>query len=305
MTESKCLGLLIGFLLALPHCVSGSRCVNGAEQAVLPDATGQVVTFSQQPAEVGDRVAQTVGVDLQVNTTITQAGQLASQSQNTLKRRQQRFIEILEVVDGRVRRAHVTYPLSRVTSPDNADPGEEVAQPVEAKSYFVARAGKQLLVTDAEGAIPPQEEFAIVVTSLQYLGKPNPLVQFLIGREFRIGERLQLPQAIAEQLMGLGDQFSRVEEFGLELKSVKEVDGQPCAVFATTLEAVGSADNPVKVRAFGQMIIQTRTCRTVHTELSGPLTLSTAEQTPAGGFEYKAQGTMRIAVKSEYGRARQ
>jgi len=293
-------------------------------QSLGNQALGSQVTFAQQPAQVGDRVAQTVNVDLQIHTTITQAEQRANESQTSLKRRQQRFVEVLEVVDGNVRRAHVSYPLSRMTQthvnspeeahlkktqpkktlPKNDQPEQEVAQAVEKKSYFVTRAGERLLVTDAEGAIPPQAEFEIVVTSLQNLGLPNPLIQFLLGRTIRVGERLQLPQEIAEQLMGFGEQFGKVEQFELELKSVQQIDGQPCAVFVATIEAVGEPANPIRIRAFGQIVIQTKTCRTVRAELSGPLTLSTAEHTPAGSFQYSARGNMHIAIESQYGHAR-
>ncbi len=266
------------------------------------------VTFAQQPARVGDRVAQTVDVDLQVNTSITQSGQQAHESQTSLKRRQQRFVEVLEVVDGSVRRAHVTFPLSRVISPENAQPEnsqpeQEVAQAVEKKSYLVTRDGERLLVTDADGAIPPQAEFEIVVTSLQNFGLPNPLIKFLLGRTIRVGEHLQLPQEIAEQLMGFGEQFGTVEQFELVLKSVQQIDNQPCAVFAATIEAVGEPANPIRIRAFGQVVIQTETCHTLRTELSGPLTLSTVERTPGGSFQYSARGNMHVTIESQYGQA--
>lgn len=274
--------------------------------ATLPaKATADEVTFAQQAAQVGDRVAQTVDVDLQVHTTITQAGQTAHESQASLKRRQQRFVEVLEVIDGSVRRAHVTYPLCRVTSPENDQPEQEVVQAVEKKSYLVTRQGERLLVTDVDGAIPPQAEYEIVVTSLQNFGLPNPLIKFLLGRTIHVGERLQLPQEIAEQLMGFGEQFGKVEQFELVLKSVQKIDGQPCAVFGATIEAVGEPANPIKLRAFGQIVIQTKTCRTVRAELSGPLTLSTVERTPEGSFQYSARGNMHVAIESQYGLARQ
>ncbi len=262
------------------------------------------VTFAQHLAQVGDRVAQSVEVDLQVQTTITQAGQQANKSESTLQRRQQRFVEVLEVVDGSVRRAQVTFPLSRVTSPANADSKEEAVQPVEKKSYFVTRKGKQLLVTDTEGAIPPQAEFEIVATSLQDFGLPNPLIKFLLGRKVQVGERLQLPREVAEKLMGFGEQFGKVEKFELQLKSLQQIEGQPCAVFGASIEAVGEPANPIHIRAFGQIVIQTETCRTVRAKLSGPLTLSTVERTPQGSFQYAARGNMHVAIQSQYGRAR-
>ena len=263
------------------------------------------VTFSQQPARVGDRVAQTVGVQLQVNTSIVQAGQQAHAGKNMMQRRQQRFVEVVEVDQGRVRRAHVSFPYSRITNSENDEPETEATQPVEQKSYFVTRAGEQLLVTDKDGAIPTQAEFELVVTGLQHLGQPNPLIGHLVGKTFSIGDKLQLPKEIAEQMMGMGGQLGRVEEFSLALKSIRELDGQPCAVFASSIKAVGEPTNPIRVHAFGQVIIQAETCRTVSAEISGPLTLSMVENTSQGDFQYQANGSMRLSAKSKYGYAQQ
>lgn len=269
------------------------------------DGAVETVTFASKPAQVGDRAAQSVGVEMVINTTITQAGQEAHAGKNTLKRRQQRFVEVLEVVDGRVKRAHVSYPLSKVLSTENDQPGTETSQPVEQKSYLVAREGKQLIVTDTEGSIPSQAEYEVVVTGLQNLGLPNPLIKYLVGKTFRVGDRIVLPREIAEQLMGFGGEFGRVEKFDLELRSVREIEGAQCAIFSATIAAVGEVANPIRIHAYGQVAVQAETCRTVSAEISGPLTLSVAEHTPEGSFQYKAQGSMRLAVKSQYGQARQ
>lgn len=263
------------------------------------------VTFAHRPARVGDRAAQTVGVELTVNTAIIQAGQAANEGKNSMRRRQQRFVEVLEVVDGAVHRAHVTYPRSRTTSSANDQPGQEVVQPVEQKSYFVTREGEQLLVRDQDNAIPSQAEFEIVVTGLKDLGLPNPLTQYLVGKTVQVGEQLKLPQATAERVMGFGGQFGRVEGFELTLKSVREIDGEPCAVFTASIEAVGEPNNPIRIHAFGEVVIQAETCRMVSAEISGPLTLSVAEHTPQGSYQYKAEGNMRLAVESKYGLAPQ
>lgn len=270
-----------------------------------PAVNLSAVTFAHRPARVGDRAAQTVGVELTVNTAIIQAGQAANEGKNSMQRRQQRFVEVLEVVDGAVRRAHVTYPLSRTTSSADDQPGQEVVQPVEQKSYFVTREGEQLLVRDQDNAIPSQAEFEIVVTGLKDLGLPNPLMQYLVGKTLQVGEQLKLPQATAERVMGFGGQFGRVEGFELTLKSVREIDGEPCAIFTASIEAVGEPNNPIRIHAFGEVVIQAETCRMVSAEISGPLTLSVAEHTPQGSYQYKAEGNMRLAVRSKYGLAPQ
>ncbi len=299
---------MLALLIAVAPSAVAAELTPASHEAIIRQPTaiaGEVVTFSQQFARVGDRVAQSVVAELQLSTEITQAGQAAHKSQNTLNRRQQRFIEVLEVTEGQARRAQVTYPVSRLTSPENENPEAELVQAVEKRSYLVTRSGEKLQVTDLEGAIPSQAEFEIVLASMQNFGLPNPLAKFLLGQSIRIGERIRLPREIAQQLLGLGNEFGEVTEFELVLKSVREIDGQPCAVFAATIEAVGEPANPIRVRAFGKVVIQTETCRTVRAELSGPLTLSKVEHTAAASFEYAARGSMHAVVETRYAYAGQ
>lgn len=274
-----------------------------SEEAIVANAPA--ITFGQQQARVGDRVAQRVLTQLQVRSQITQAGQEANSSLTEVTRKQQRFVEVLEVEEGRVHKAHVSYPVSRMKTSEGEAEASETTQPVEKKSYLVTREGERLLVTDTQGMIPSQAEFELVVTSMQHLGLPNPLMDFLVGRTVQVGERLELPQEVAQQLSGLGDEFGEVKKFELLLKAIEQIDGRDCGVFQATIEAVGEPANPICVRAFGQVVLQVDTCRVVQANLEGPLTLATAEHTPAGSFQYLAQGTMRVAVQSQYGHARQ
>jgi hypothetical protein len=260
-------------------------------------------TFHQQPARVGDRVAQHVTTALDLQTTILQSAKVANQSSTRFSRQQKRFIEVLEVVEGRAKKAHVTFPLSRQYAPENGVSSPETVQCVEGKSYIVVRQGNRLVVTDSSGAIPPQEEFSLVVNSLQSLGLPSPLVKYLLGRTVKIGEQLQLPKQIAEEMLGVDGQLGKAEKFDLKLQELKMVDEQPCAVFVATIEAQGDPDNPVTLRARGEVLIQINTCRTVSAKLEGPLRMSTLEKTSEGEFEYKAQGTMQVAIHSQYGYA--
>jgi len=294
----------IGILLCLFHG-SDRFTTRAAEPEVQPatytaplPATG--MQFTQQPARRGDRVVQELGVELDLSTTIMQSGQVANQSTTSLRRQQLRLIEVQEIVDGRVRRVSVAFRKSREKSPENKDSQALVAQPVEGKTYLVTRDGDRLIVTDQEGLIPPQKEFEIVANSMQMLGRPNPLAKFLVGRTVEVGDRLQLPEKIAEQLLGLGDHFGKVKKFELQLQALQTIDDQPCAVFVATIELAGDADSPIHVNVKGQLAIQTATCRTVMALLVGPLNLATTERTALGSYLYTMEGGLRVTVRSQY-----
>ncbi len=264
-----------------------------AAQADEPTA----VRFSRVSSQVGDHVLQQLAVQLDMSTTILQSGQIAHQDKSTLRRQQRRFVEVVEVADGRVRRARVSFPNFRQQSPENQDPAQFEIQAVEGKSYFVERQGERLLVTDPEGAIPPQNEFEIVVNSVSRLGLPDPLAEFLLQRPLRIGDRLQVPKQIAEQIMGFGDSLGQVRKFELELKGLQPVNDQPCAQFVATFEIEGDSSNPLKVHIQGQLVIQVETCRIVEAKLSGPLQMIASERS----YESTAEGELKLAIQSHYG----
>lgn len=253
------------------------------------------IRFTQQPTVVGDQVTQKVGMELELRTVIKQSGQIAHDSTTNIRRRQQRTVEVLEVADGRARRARVSYPLSRELTPENPDPKTEEAQPVEGKSYIVTRSGKQLLVTDAEGAIPPRREYEIVVNSMETFGKPSPLAEFLLQRELHIGDRLEVPRDLAADMMGF-DQFGSVERFELAVNAVREVDGRPCVLFTAAISTQGEPNDPLRVTAEGTIAVELATTRTVQATLRGPLTVTTVEHEA----ECTATGEVLVAIHSYY-----
>ncbi len=257
--------------------------------------TGQVVQFSQATTTVGERVAQRVGMELNLHTVIKQSGQVAHDGNTALRRRQERTIEVLDVVENRARKAKVTYRLSRLMSTENLEAANETTQAVEGKSYLITRDGSNLMVTDIEGAIPTQQEFEIVVNSMESFGQPNPLATFLLTREIRVGDRLEVPLDVASKMMGF-DSLGEVQRFELHLTEVKEINGKQCAVFAATIAALGKPDNPLNVQAQGNVVIEIATCRTLEATLTGPLSLQTTDQ----NTEYTATGDLLLAIRSQY-----
>jgi hypothetical protein len=181
--------LLAGALISLSSAglpAARAQTASATDAAVTPTAAlaaapQQVVRFRQQPAAVGDRVIQRLGVHLGLATKITQSGQTAHESTNEMRRQQQRTIEVLEVNEGRATKARASFQVSRRQSPENADPMELTAQPMEVKTYLMSRENGQLKITDPAGDIPPLEEYKLAAESLDNVGKPNPLAELIIS----------------------------------------------------------------------------------------------------------------------------
>jgi hypothetical protein len=288
------LACVVSCLLAGTTHAQDSTVLPASHVAPTPPG-GQAIRFSLPTAAVGERVVQRVGMELNVHTVVKQSGQVANEGDTNMRSRQEREIEVLEIAGGKAVRAEVKYLLSRSLSPENPDPADEIAQPVEGKSYLIARKDERLLVTELDGAIPPRAEYDIVVSTMESFGQPNLLAEFLKPRDLHVGQRLQVPADIAKKMLGF-DSFGEVQKFELYLQAVKEIDGNECAIFEADIIAQGNAQNPLNVQARGNVIIELATCRTLEATLTGPLSLVSVEQQT----EYSATGDLLLAIRSQY-----
>ena len=176
-----------------------------AQSAVVPtgiEGKPQVVRFRQTPASVGDHVTQSLNVDLGLTTKITQSGQTAHESSNRMRREQQRTIEVTEVAAGRATKAKATFKVSRRQTPESSKPEELVTQPIEGKSYLMSRDGDRVVVTNLDGATPPEEEARLVAESLENVGKANPFATLLVDRPMTVGQRVLVPRDVVQSLLG-------------------------------------------------------------------------------------------------------
>lgn len=269
-----------------------------AATAALGQTTG--VRFAQVPAKAGDHVTQQVAMELNLQTSIVQQGQVAQQQETTMRRGQRREVEVLEVQQGQVVRARVKFPHSRHLLPEHSSEQGEQVQPVEGKTYLLTRKEGQLNVRYPDNTIPPKEEFEIVFGSMQSLGKPNPLAKFLLERDFKLGQTLELPQEIAAGMLGLGEEIGQVTKFQLTLAELKEFSGHPCAEFTANIHMGSGPGSSLSLQATGPVVIRLDTCRTVLADFTGPLQMNSVEQTPQGSYQHQAEGSLRVAVRSDY-----
>jgi hypothetical protein len=268
---------------------------------------GPKVKFEQRQTVVGDRVVQRLGMQLNVTTKIVQSGQVAHQSANEIRSQQQRTVDVLEAVDGRAVKARVLFDVARRQTPDSETPTELVASPTQGKSYLVTRQDDKLVVTDADGAIPPLAEFTLVSEALEGVGRPNPLAVVLAGREVAIGQRMFVPRDLAKSLLGLGGpELADVHKFELTLDRLAapaEAGAPPVAVFRVTIEVKPDDAGGLAVILNGEMAVEPTTCRLTSVDLAGPVHVSTIERTELGFYQYAMDGELRVATRAQFGSA--
>jgi hypothetical protein len=67
-------------------------------------------------------------------------------------------------------------------------------------------------------------------------------------------------------------------------------------MFVATILAQGKPENPLKVEAGGNVVIELATCRTLEATLTGPLVLQTTDP----NSQYSVTGDLLLAIRSQY-----
>ena len=198
--------------------------------------------------------------------------------------------------------------MRRRQSPDSATPNELTPLATQGKTYLVVRKGDDLQVTDAEGAIPPLDEFKLVAESLDGLGKPNPLAQVLAGREVAVGQRMFVPREAAKALLGLGGpELAAVHRFELTLDRVMQPTAdttnnvtQALTIFRVAIEMRPDDAGGLSAMLTGEMAVEPDTCRLTSVDLAGPVHVSTIERTAMGFYQYTMDGQLKVATRAQF-----
>ncbi len=270
--------------------------------ATLPAA--ETVAFHKRQSAPGDVLRHTIHCDLDVEISIRQGGQIVQTQRQGFQRLQARRLTIVSVQPDAPTQAHVHYERSTASLQTPGETPEPTPQPVTGKTYAVARRGEDVAITYLDGSVPPTEELEIVAANMQTFGLPNPIAQFFDGRTLRVGQTIRLPTEVARELLGFPDTVRNVTEFQLRLSSIREADKgtMRAAVFDISLAANNPDDASLTMKLLGQMVLEVGTCRTIAVTMSGAVGASELRGPPAGRFEVRSEGTIRVAVQADYGR---
>lgn len=252
----------------------------------------QAVTFARRQAEVGDRTEQTINVTFRLKTIARAGNTVVEESDSHLLRKQQRVLTTMAVGQTGPSAAQIEYQISERVL--NGAPAEN--DPVAGKTYHCERRGEELVVKSVGGTIPTMEEYEIVALNMEALGRENPLAKFFDGRSVAVGETVKLPAELAAELLGFDDAFA-TKRFSMTLNKVEHIEGQPCAVFQTEIEASSAGNGQMAILVAGPMVMQVDGCRAVSAQLDGPI--ATAPM-PAAALQVRGTGKVSVAIRTRY-----
>ncbi len=297
--------VLFTVLTALPtHAQESQPVRTAAFERAEPRVAEQTVRFGRRPARIGDKVEQTLSMEVRMATSVRKGNELGEKETNTIRNKQQRSITATDITSGRTSAVRVHYMAATKAVSGVVD--ESTTQPVAGKTYLCRReAGSggddgKLLVTDDQGNLPSLEEFEIVASNMDMVGRTNPLAEFLAGRSIKTGQTIELPQTIANQVFNLGEQFGEVSRFDLTLEKIEPLNGATCAIFSARAEASSSGSSQVGMQVEGPFVVQADTCRTVKVDLIGPIGMSETRGSYSTAYQIIGTGQLNVSIASKY-----
>ena len=252
----------------------------------------RAIEFSRSPARLGERIEQTVAVELALKTRSRQGAEVLEEASAQIRRSRKRLIVTAELTRGAASAVYVTYLQSQQTNND----GPVEKDPIAGKTYFCRRLGENLQVLTHRGEVPPAEEFQLVSENMETLGRENPLAAYLAGKRLVVGERVTLPPEVAKRLLGLDHQLGEVTRFELKLSAVERRQGRPCGVFQADIEAQRTDASQMRLLIAGPMVIQAASCQAVSSDLSGPIGMSHSAPDPRGRVQIDSTGRLSLTV---------
>ena len=278
--------LLVTLNWAMPHEVFGAP-------------SDQQCTFQTQPAEPGQRVWQHVTATAQLTTVFAQASQTISQVNRFLTREQVRRLKILPAAATGTQRVAVTYEKAVETISERGGEPERRPQPVETKTYVVARHQEELQVRYADDRVPPNEEIEIVRRNMSAVGKPHALSKLLAGRTVKVGDRLDVPPHLAAEMVGWRDEYGEMADVELSLLGLEDYGGRPCARFACVIRGT-PRDDGSQTKMRGELHVEIDTCRALGATMNADL--ATREQRGPQGFtfEVRNRGAAQVHQQDRY-----
>jgi hypothetical protein len=257
----------------------------------------EALAFRYRASRPGDRAQHRYESALELETSILQAGQTASQRTESIRRRQSYHVALLAPGPAESTRAKIVFQSAHEDRRETDSAAVESSSlPVDGRTYLACRIDQRLAVYDTRGQAAPPEEAQWVERTLRSLGQRNPLGAFLDGRRLSVGQRLTLPVELARELWDFGDELGAADHCELVLRDVVQRPMGPCGRFDLVVRA---AHDGGRLDLEGQLVVQASTCRALESSLRGSFA-SRSRRGPAGWeFSLERSGQIEVSIRAE------
>lgn len=202
--------------------------------------------------------------------------------------------EVLEVANGVVTKARVTYAQAEKKHQEDGKPVKTKTEPVSGKSYVVVYKNDKVTVLTDKEKPAPKNEAKIVGNDYASMGKPDPLFTALPDRPLKDGEELpELADAMKNVIIAHG-RPSEQEKITVETVKVvfKNKEGENGIFDVTMTMKVDAGFFKVSMPLTGKLAVRVVDAWPASLSLEGPLNLDLKEKDKKAGVE--GGGTMKM-----------
>lgn len=241
--------------------------------SVVTTVSAQEVKFSAWKPRVGDVTETTAKMDMDATMKIAMGGQEVGAQKIARKETETKTETVLAVKDNAVTKLKTQFGecKSEDAMPDG---GSRVRNsPLSGKTFIVEKQGDKFVFTDEKGGALDEEATKELAKEYKSFGETNPMVKWLTGKSFKVGEKIEAPKDVMAHMMK--DEKLKDSQFSFVIKDVRDIGGVQCAVLDATLKLAGEPEPGMKLAmdVSGEMFVALAHAEPISVKLSGPLTI--------------------------------
>ena len=279
---------LYGTVLLLSFC----EILNAAEE----------VTFKYQPVKPGDTQTKSQDFQSTMKLTVKANGAVVNTVEQNSGKFEKRKITALETSGESMTKLKMTYLSATMTAPGEA---EAKATPYSGKTYIAEMKNGNVSVTNEAGKpVADEEEVSFVAKDAKSIMKPERFSKLLEGKTLKAGDKVDISEEMAREILGAEEQPTKVDKMSMVLKEIRKVPAGTQGVFS--LEMIMASDlNPVMkmtANVKGDTIIAVDTCWPILMAITGPVTIKGSQQKGDAKIDFDGTGEIKVNVNAEYGK---
>lgn len=297
----------------VPLAVFGREGIHAAGArvaAVLEDARDEEpVRLTHAPWRAGDRIEARHRLVRRVEYDVRIDGESIETVEEEAREEVERHIEVLAVEEGRPTRIRLHYEEWSESSAADGGDAEETAEEgpsLEGRTFVLEEQDDSVVVRGEDGQTLDLELEELVRSFETDGGKRisrgnDALAEWLALEPRKPGLRLEVPEEVAREAFGRNEIESI--DLHLELRELREVEGERCAVFAA--RATVRAEDEGSEFGFeleGEIAWTVDGLRNLRSEWKGPVEISSEIDDDDVEMEISGAGTLEVEEERSFSR---
>jgi hypothetical protein len=264
--------------------------------------SAEEITFKYQPSKTGDIQTKKQEFQSTMKVTIKADGAVVNTLDQKQGKAEERKTTVLATDGENMSKVKIQYISSTMTPPGKV---ESVPLPNSGKTYLAEMKDGVVSITDAAGkAVEDAGESRLVTKDANSVMKPDKFSKFFNGKVLKPGDKVDIPDELARELIGSEDRPGKVEKMSLVLKEIKAGSSGKQGVFDFEMTMSTDVNVNMKMSMFvkGDTVVAADTCWPVSMNLSGPLTMKGGGLQDGKKMELDGTGDMTMKIEASYGK---